>query len=616
MRTNLHLEVKTHSKKLRANATSNYWQLLSQLCNVHSYPARLSGLTNAVRQRDFDLALDAADLLSSQKYTTADAHFVGNQLANLVKKYILPSRFNPEERAMAGFIKSEQRCSRMNRMIALSQTRYETTGEESTFWRNARVSKARRFIRYVLGDEPPWNEIMGEVGFGPGAVLGVHGNATNAMRKLLVDKVTMTPGAGTLVACAVSQNLWLRRMFSSDPDGYVDGTSDFWRRAVWSRAEWVKHNKIAFVPKTAKIHRSIAVEPWGNALVQKGIGNVMALRLKRVGIDITDQERNQDWAFYGSVLDTPGGFVTLDLSAASDSVSSRLVELLLPPAWVSLLKGARSSHYTYNGQSGVYAKFCAMGNGFCFPLETLIFTAACHACGCGNPGRDFTVYGDDIIVKGCKASDVIKTLWWMGFTINPDKSFTSGPFRESCGADWFGGVDVRPLVLDYALDSVQNVFKFLNQTHSKPRWRDFFGGSRQFILRLLTKELRLFRPFEGDVESAITSVGDEHLTSPNCRALGHGLWRWTELQSSAREDEFYLSDYGNKEPPGFVQWYGAHTLKQGANAFLSDKQVERVLRDGFPPSRTWFTLRNVKRTRAVVRQSAGELSNWLPGPVD
>ncbi len=32
-----------------------------------------------------------------------------------------------------------------------------------------------------------------------------------------------------------------------------------------------------------------------------------------------------------------------------------------------------------------------------------------------------------------------------GFTVNSSKSFTDGPFRESCGHDYYKGIDIRPV---------------------------------------------------------------------------------------------------------------------------------------------------------------------------
>lgn len=254
-----------------------------------------------------------------------------------------------------------------------------------------------------------------------------------------------------------------------------------------------------------------------------------------------------------------------------------------------------------------------MGNGTTFPVETLLFVAACHAINPQyRPGKDFTVYGDDIVYPSDKARDLLKLLRVLGFSRNVDKTFIDGPFRESCGEDWFGGVAVRPFVLDYALDSVQNIFKFLNQTKSRPLWSDFFEPARDYVLRLLPNKLHLYRPFPGAIDSAIDSSLDVCISCPHVRYLGNGVWKWRELVSRPRKDERYiLSPRGMfEEPPDYVMWYGVHTLTSGINTLDTLFSAGRSRRKSEP----WFTLRRAVKT-AVTWESHGGASNlWLPLP--
>jgi hypothetical protein len=57
------------------------------------------------------------------------------------------------------------------------------------------------------------------------------------------------------------------------------------------------------------------------------------------------------------------------------------------------------------------------------------------------------VYGDDIIVPAASYELLTRVLKQLGFEVNLDKSFATGPFRESCGADYFLGSQVRPLFM-------------------------------------------------------------------------------------------------------------------------------------------------------------------------
>jgi len=182
----------------------------------------------------------------------------------------------------------------------------------------------------------------------------------------------------------------------------------------------------------------------------------MAKRLKRFGVDIHDQTRNQELARLGSIT---GALATLDLSSASDSVSIGLVEHLLGPEWFDLLMAARSGKVSYQGQVRHLEKISSMGNGFTFPLETLIFWAITTAI-CGDvPG--VSVYGDDIICPTENVGEVVSTLKLLGFTINQEKSFWDGPFRESCGRDYLSGIDVRPLFFDGPMNG-QDAFRLHN----------------------------------------------------------------------------------------------------------------------------------------------------------
>ena len=83
-----------------------------------------------------------------------------------------------------------------------------------------------------------------------------------------------------------------------------------------------------------------------------------------------------------------------------------------------------------------------MGNGFTFPLESLIFFALAHSV-C-KPGETVSVYGDDIIVPTHRYEALVQLLTATGFLVNTDKSFSTGPFRESCGHDYLSGINIRP----------------------------------------------------------------------------------------------------------------------------------------------------------------------------
>lgn len=575
-------DAKSIKKVLQPRKMNIYFKLLGKLCQDYSHVGFVKPISVAVRNRDVRALLMAADSLSSQSHDDATSHFVANQFAALVKKFPLDQDFlNPEQEGYNKFCRSEHKCHRVNqRFIARRSSERRLFGTQ--------IESMVRFIRYVLRDNPPLAEIWSECGFGPGAALGVHGNATNPGRKLS-SRWSVSSAALYYGYAAMREHAQIREVLYPEHGGFSTGclTDDF--RIFLSKVNIVEHNKISFVPKTVKTHRSIAIEPLINGFLQKGIDIVMRKRLRRIGIDLSDQSLNQEMARLGSLPDQVDPFVTIDLSSASDSISIELCREVLPPEWFAFLDATRSKSYEYDGAIKRFHKFCSMGNGFCFPLETLLFVAACHACGAGRPGIDFRVYGDDIIVRQSVAVQLLDLLKYLGFNANADKTFITGPFRESCGADWFGGVDVRPFILDFPLDSIQAVFKFLNLSRRSELTSHFFTGVREYVLSLIPVRYHFYRPYPGPADTGIDTFGSDHLTSPLCR-YQRGRWSWYEILSrSVVDPHIRQGQYGSA-----VLMYGV--LSGSASGAL-------------------YTLRNVAKTKVRRMSHGGSQSNWLPPPM-
>nr|QDH87980.1 MAG: RNA-dependent RNA polymerase [Leviviridae sp.] len=167
----------------------------------------------------------------------------------------------------------------------------------------------------------------------------------------------------------------------------------------------------------------------------------------------TDQTPNQELARLGSL---DGSLATLDLSEASDRVANWLVEELFAdyPHFLEGIQACRSTRCRLpSGEVIPLLKFASMGSALTFPIEAMIFTAI-SILGCLGMSRSPTmplikrlvgsvrVYGDDIIVPVDKAVAVSEMLETFGFQVNQHKSFWNGPFRESCGKEYFFGEDV------------------------------------------------------------------------------------------------------------------------------------------------------------------------------
>lgn len=203
-------------------------------------------------------------------------------------------------------------------------------------------------------------------------------------------------------------------------------------KSIWN-------NRVVTVPKNWKTHRTIACEPEGNLILQLSLDGYVKDRLRRKArIDLSDQSLNQRLAKVGSV---DGSFATIDLSMASDTIAFNTVAYLLPSDWFKIFNDYRTPCGEGFGTRFEYAKFSSMGNGATFSLESLIFggivKAVCHS----DP---YAVYGDDLVVPTGVVPRLLKLLRFFGFTVNSDKSFVSGPFRESCGEDYYEGRLITP----------------------------------------------------------------------------------------------------------------------------------------------------------------------------
>lgn len=242
-------------------------------------------------------------------------------------------------------------------------------------------------------------------------------------------------------------------------------------------------SKMSFVPKENDIDRIVCIEPSLNMLFQLGMASVLEDRLRSYfGIDLALQpDNNRELARQGSLK---GTFCTIDLSSASDCISRKLVDHLLPKEvvdWLNILRSDRVSVPEFGAVHDLHM-VSTMGNGFTFPLQTILFSAIVKAVYLQNekmirnpgrklPGRaslslgNWGVFGDDIIVESDCSRRVLHALRLFGFFPNPKKTFTEGPFRESCGSDWFNGEPVRAAYIK-SLSTVQDRFIAINQLNA------------------------------------------------------------------------------------------------------------------------------------------------------
>jgi len=288
-------------------------------------------------------------------------------------------------------------------------------------------------------------------GYGPGACSSGH--ASHPVEKHLAQ--------WDVTSAALELTMKLRRghPYLSLNDRLVGDTLPF--LCVGSRLSTVRKNEEKF--------RTICMEPIGNMALQLAAGRYFEGALRRIGLDIRSQQpRNKAMACVGSI---DGSIATIDLSNASDMFTPELVAALLPKEWYDLLMNIRSKHTELpDGSIEELNMISTMGNGFTFPLMTMIIVSLIYGRRkCYGKQRNMyvdwsqtCVFGDDIIIPVKEYGPVTELLESVGLVVNHDKSFNEGPFRESCGGDYFEGYDVTPFYIK-SLRSNADVYVAINQ---------------------------------------------------------------------------------------------------------------------------------------------------------
>lgn len=523
-----------------------YTLLLHSLCIDLKIPERVANaVCGLARSRSYAKLVSLAGELSSQMYESAEEHFRFNQLALFITKVpFVDAALKPREVALAKFHASEARMRRVNqrfRLIRRYLDGHTTRGKDMNNY--LFLDRARRFIAKALG---PLNleEVYGECYMGDGSAVGCRGDVTHIIQKMRF--ATATPAAIPYVLGVIKHNHSLSRLaLNGEFSPFVMNQLSRYRAWVDESVCMVDHNQVDFVPKNAKTHRTIALEPSLNGMLQLGAGRVIARRLRRYGCDITDQSKNQAYAKYGSEnWEEAFSVATIDLSSASDSISMELVRTLLPPDWWDLLNAIRSPSYVIDDNPPQrYEKFATMGNGFCFPLQSLIYLSIVRTVLRETGDTLHAVYGDDIIVPKGAALLVIERLRTCGFRTNVDKTFVHGPFRESCGADFFGGTDVRPFVLDYLPRTNEDYIKIANGVTGKLGLDTLTRAVCAYTL--LPPHRRYLKPLNtGAVDDAILVPLDEFMCSQFARwDRDRQTWNFKVLHSESLNDEQPLNEY-------------------------------------------------------------------------
>lgn len=388
------------------------------------------------------------------------------------------------------------------------------------------------------GSDPfSWNNVflLGDVG--PGAGLDASGNSW--LEKFGLSSITAT-----------SEEL-LEIYWTTLGNGSLRASFDEIREASFGH-QVVSGGRFDSVPKSFKTDRSIEIQPTINMWAQKGISVIIEHYVRaHCGLDLSCQQViNRELAGRASF---DGSLATIDLKEASNRIPWSLVQSLLGNHMLlDLISMARVQNTQLPWGDDIELSMCStMGNGFTFALQTAIFLSAVETVldFSGYPlerqprmalptsaakaalrwsqvldtdlgaetlpsfqiqgtlgGSDLSgvwlpvwgVFGDDLIVPTKCVPDLIFMIESvLGGKVNADKSFHVGDFRESCGADWYRGLNVRP-VYARSLKTPQDRLSLLNRLIS---WSGFHRIPLPLTCQALWASIpeKLLVPmFEGD----------------------------------------------------------------------------------------------------------------------
>lgn len=436
------------------------------------------------------------------------------------------------------------------------------------------ISNARRFIVHVLEgltkalvpesvqECMDYGVLLDRWRFGPGASNGPKGSHP---AQKIDQEWTVTSNCESLA-------MLLRRL---DPHF---ACSDAGKDRV---CHVVRGSIFETVPKNQEAVRPIAKEPIANMCLQLAAGQYISDALKRVGLSIEKQQpKNRLLARLGSI---GGHMATIDLSDASNWISIALCRTLLPRRWFQLLMEIRSPEILLLGEWHKCNMISTMGNGFTFALMTLLISSLIYGMRAArdrNPRKserifldwEYTaVYGDDIIVPTYEYEELCSILEKAGFVVNHQKSYSDGPFRESCGGDYLEGYDVTPFYVKN-LSTDADIFIAMNQLL---QW-----GAKH--------DLAMFRSCE--------------VLAKMLRGKMHLVPEWSQPYSGVLTSECPRKYTYLKYVP-FKRWYdGMYTVKLAAGGYVSAEP------DGTP----FFTPRPYKTRYRVStkRLPNGFLDGW------
>lgn len=407
--------------------------------------------------------------------------------SSLLRKYKgLKTGIDTREAAIASFRKGEIDCSATN--ARFRNPTLDPLNKGVNVWlHNAFTRK----IGKILGTYRK-EDFFSLGAWGPGSTIQVTGNDTGAIKKFRCERQITA------------------KLYALIKDELVNEyPAWFPSQDVVDKLVQVTCSELLTVHKNAMTDRTIFKEAGITTWFQKSLGQSIRRCLMRHGYDLNSTVRSKEIARQGSIT---GRSVTVDFENASNTIAKLMIrESIKDEVWYCLLDACRTPSYTLDkGKSfHIFEMFSSMGNGYTFELESLIFVAAAEACHdyLGLAYDDISVHGDDITIS-TEAYDLYRQFCeFLGFRVNEQKSFYSGYFRESCGAYFCDGSDVKPYFLKEKSNDAKSIFRLANGVTSVAhRYRNCDGRDIRFLplhrylISQLPVDLRLWGTvIQGDV---------------------------------------------------------------------------------------------------------------------
>jgi hypothetical protein len=301
------------------------------------------------------------------------------------------------------------------------------------------------------------------------------------------------------------------------------------------------YSKVLAVPKSYKASRIIAMED-----IYRNIRGLQCEELFRrydamngySYINIEDQTKNQRLAQLGSQL---GSIATLDASHASDLITRSLFIDVFPKRYTRLIMTILPENVLVRGKYQPMQMLSTSGHTLTFRHETIVYNAIARVAE-EIYGQLFSsipscawAFGDDTTVHS-QAYDIAVYLFKVfGLKINQDKSFAAGPYRESCGKEYWNGQDISGVF--YPRFPIVGSVTGDNLSLSKECYRDSFRGKLDNSLTMLIDLQKKLFPYSYEAARLLASIVQWAYPSVTTSVPGtvcSDLWDFAETGKTRR----------------------------------------------------------------------------------